>query len=208
MTSGVSVELIGVTKWFGSKKLFSGLNCSLGPGECLAVSGKNGSGKSTLLKLIAGVIRPNAGTIRMYMDGRNVAEPDRFRLIGVVSPDVVMYNDLTGTENIRFIAQVRGLALSDAEISRCCELTGLGQSQRRLTKTYSTGMKQRLKLAVLLAVQPALWILDEPESNLDAEGRAIVSEIVQLALGRGATVVVAVNEPREAQYAKQKISLA
>lgn len=207
MRSAVNVELIDIKKRFGSKVLFSGLNCSIQPGDCLEISGKNGSGKSTLLKIIAGLSRPNAGMVQICLNGMEVAEPDRNRLIGMVSPEVIMYNELTGIENIRFFTQIRGLAVPDGAIDQCCEMVGLSHYRHNLTKVYSTGMKQRLKLAVILAIQPALWLLDEPASNLDAEGRTVLAETIRFALGYGATVVIASNETWEAPYAKQKITL-
>ena len=207
MRSAVNVELIDIKKQFGPKVLFSGLNYSIQSGDCLEISGKNGSGKSTLLKIIAGLSRPNSGTVRIHLNGKQVADINRYRLIGLVSPEVVMYNELTGIENIKFLSQVRGLAVSDAEIAQYCELVGLNHCRYSLSKSYSTGMKQRLKLTALLAIQPALWLLDEPASNLDAEGRAIVAQTIHFALEYGAAVVIATNEPWEAPYANQKIAL-
>ena len=207
MRSDVNVELIDIKKQFGPKVLFSGLNCSIQSGDCLEISGRNGSGKSTLLKIIAGLSRPSAGRVRIRLNGQEVADTDRYRLIGMVSPEVVMYNELTGVENIKFLTQVRGGAVSDAEIAQCCESVGLNLYKYSLAQTYSTGMKQRLKLAAMLTIQPTLWLLDEPASNLDAEGRLIVAKTIRFALGYGAAVVIASNEPWEASYANQKIAL-
>lgn len=207
MLPAIDVELINVTKRFGRRILFEGLNETVRSGQCLAVTGKNGSGKSTLIKIIAGLVRPSTGKVTLLAEGREVAGCDRYGWLGLVSPEVVMYNALTGWENIRFLTEARGLVTSDAEISRCFHLVGLHQYRDDRTATYSTGMKQRLKLAVLLAVRPSLWLLDEPSANLDADGMALVSETVKIALNSGAAVIIATNDPGEAAYATQQIML-
>lgn len=207
MKSDIHVELFDIKKQFGPRVLFSGLHCNIRSGDCVEITGKNGTGKSTLLKIIAGIVRPNAGIVRMRVNGAEVAKSDHYRLVGLVSPEVIMYPDLTGMENIQFLTQVRGIDVSDPQIQQCFDLVGLAQCRFQLAQTYSTGMKQRLKLAAMLAVRPSLWLLDEPSSNLDSEGRTVVAEIVRAALDYGAAVVIAINEPWEAPYASQKISL-
>ena len=108
----VTVELADVTMQFSRNVLFKGINCSVQSGDCLEIAGKNGAGKSTLIKIIAGLIRPVSGRVQVCVNKKVVADDERCRWIGMVSPEVVMYNALTGVENIRFLTQARGLAVN------------------------------------------------------------------------------------------------
>lgn len=203
----VSVELVAVSKSFTKRELFTGLTAKAGPGQCLAVTGKNGSGKSTLLKIIAGILRPTAGAVVLRADGRELRGEERMMYTGMVSPEIVMYDNLTGRENLRLISGMRGLGLSAAETEKHLNTVGLAGCGNNPVHTYSTGMKQRLKMALLLAVNPGLWLLDEPSSNLDADGKAVVSRLVQTALDQRATVILATNEAAEVGHATVAISL-
>src|SRR6266540_4099089 len=99
MPQSVIVELDGIAKNYGRRQLFYNITCQVKPGECLAVTGQNGSGKSTLLKIIAGLTRPSAGTVHLYTAGRELPTDERISCIGMVSPEIILYNSLTGYEN-------------------------------------------------------------------------------------------------------------
>jgi len=197
-----------VTKNIGSRLLFANLSFSVQAGECLAITGANGSGKSTLLKLIAGTIHPSSGVIK-FSDGSQVLDEEaRTLCLGLVSPEMQMYEMLTGIENIRLLAEARGLKLSNAQAVDCCERMGLGVKSADLVKTYSTGMRQRLKIALLLAVDVPVWLLDEPSSNLDNTGRQIISGAIAAAVKEGRSIVLATNDEAEAVYAQRTIALS
>jgi heme exporter protein A len=165
-------------------------------GECLAVTGVNGSGKSTLLKIIAGLVRPEAGCVR-YCSKR--ASDSLVRALGYAAPDTHLYAELTGSENVDFFREVRGLngtETTDALLAR----VGLSKARGndRLS-TYSSGMRQRLKLAVSLLGEPWLLIWDEPTSALDAAGAGIVEENIERHRDRGGISVIATNDGEEAR---------
>ncbi|MBP2628493.1 MAG: heme exporter protein CcmA [Firmicutes bacterium] len=188
--------------------LFERLNLLVNSGQCLAVTGANGSGKSTLLKMIAGLVHPTTGTIHVLGDGRQLDIEERIACIGLVSPEIVFFADMTGVENILFLTRVRGLTCSLEQVEEFCQIVGLVVYKDNLVHTYSTGMRQRLKFAVMLALQPLLWLLDEPSSNLDADGKILVAKMIDNALTERKTVIIATNEPWEVEYADYKIELA
>lgn len=207
MMKHVSVELIDVGKQYSGKRLFHAIGATVKPGECLVITGRNGAGKSTLLKIIAGLIRPSYGTVRLISDDHELLDDNRFNCIGMVSPEVALYGAMSGYENLKFLAQVRGMSLANEDLSRYLAMVGLEENQHTKVEAYSTGMRQRLKFAVILALQSPLWLLDEPSSNLDAEGKALVSDMIRSALREQTTIIIATNECWEAEYATQKINL-
>jgi heme exporter protein A len=199
------LENLGVK--FGNRELFMSINSNVEGGELLAVTGRNGAGKSTFLKVIAGLIRPAYGTVKLIVDQKEISLENRRNVIGLISPEVVLYNTLTGLENIVFLTKLRGLSLSTGELDKIFETTGLKGREYDRAGLYSTGMRQRLKLALMLAINPPLWLLDEPSSNLDDSGRELVREVIETALKNSAAVVLATNTPEEAKYAKTTIAL-
>ena len=178
--------LHGVSMAYGRRVLFSEVSAEVAPGQCLVVSGANGAGKSTLLKIIAGLLQPEAG--RVEFGG----------LRGYAAPDVQLYGELTGTENLAFFARLRGIASSDyAEL-----LKQVGLPAARgwdLVSAYSSGMRQRLKLAVSLLGDPSLLIWDEPTATLDGAGRALADALLAESRAAGRIVVAATNDLDEAR---------
>jgi len=180
-----TLRLHEVSMAYGRRALFSGVSAEVLPGRCLVVAGANGAGKSTLLKIIAGLIRPDSG--RVEFDG----------LCGYAAPDVQLYGELTGTENLAFFARLRGLA--DTDSAALLTQVGLPPARGRdLVSAYSSGMRQRLKLAVSLLGDPPLLIWDEPTATLDSAGRAIADRLLTECAASGRTLVVATNDPAEA----------
>ena len=206
----IQIVVENVGKHFGGRWLFEHISAGISAGQCLAITGHNGSGKSTLLKIVAGLIRPSQGRVQFFCNssGRELDLNERLGCIGLVAPDMTMYTALTGIENILFWTKVRGIVCSPDEATAFCQQTGLARSvARQQVQTYSTGMRQRLKLAVLIAINPAVWLLDEPSTNLDKDGKALVGEMVTAAVRRKAVVLLATNEPEEAGYASTTVEL-
>jgi len=168
-------------------------------GECLVVTGPNGSGKSTLLALIAGLLAPDEGEIRVEIEGRRMEPASSRRHIGLVSPDLTLYEELTALENLEFLARVRSLAWSRLEGEALLERVGLQGRGRDLVGTYSSGMRVRLKYCCALQSRPSLLLLDEPTAMLDAGGAGMVEELVGEQKQRG-VLVLATNDPRETRH--------
>lgn len=197
-------EKIGLR--YGSRALFRDLSFAAEAGVPLAITGANGSGKSSLLRVLAGVRGPDAGRVFLERDGR--AEPAHRlpRQVGFVAPYLQHYDALSGAENLRFLAQSYSLGAREAEAraEALLERVGLGGRGDDLLRTYSTGMRQRLRLAAALLHDPPVILLDEPSATLDAAGRSLVAELVADARR---VVVVATNEPDEAALCARRVAL-
>jgi heme exporter protein A len=203
----VRVAARGLGVRLGGRVVFDGLTFAWeGPGV-IAVTGSNGSGKTTLLKVLAGLLAPGRGAVTWDFDGKPLKPAEARARLGFVTPEIALYEDLTARENLAFFAAARGQAWDDGAATRWFLRLGLaGRGDERLGG-YSSGMKQRVKLAFALMARPALVLLDEPGSNLDEDGRTLLASLVDEA-AKDALVVVATNDPAEAAWAGSRIELA
>ncbi len=180
------LELRGLGMAYGRRTLFSSVHTKVIEGQCLIVTGANGAGKSTLLKIIARLLRPETGTVAFH------------GTFGYAAPDVHLYGELTGNENLAFFARLRGVSSEDNEAL----LSEVGLPRLRgkdFVGAYSSGMRQRLKLAVSLLGAPPLLLWDEPTATLDEAGKACADAILTRHRGGGGLAVVATNDPGEAE---------
>lgn len=191
-----SLNAVNLSKRFGSRTVFSGINLHLEKGNSVAITGPNGSGKTTLLKVLLNLIRPNTGEIT-FLIGESKLEENEFRATtSLVSPYLNLYDQLSAEENIQFFTSVRGGNITGKEIEALLDKVGLNKRGLDLVSTYSTGMKQRLKYAVALSNNPKFLFLDEPMSGLDDDGKAIVTQIIH-SIRNHAVIIVATNEKEE-----------
>lgn len=183
------IALTSVSKNYGSVAAVVGVDLGIRAGELFGLIGHNGAGKSTLFKLMLGLLPASAGSIRI--DGVAVHGAD-FRAvrrrIGYLPENVVLYDNLTGVETLRFFAALKGVA--DADPAAVLARVGLADAGSRRVYEYSKGMRQRLGFAQALLGDPQLLFLDEPTIGLDPGGirqfYAILRELVQ----SGVTVVL------------------
>jgi len=182
------IEWSGLGKRFGRRVLFAGLDGMLQPGKPLVVCGRNGSGKTTLLRILAGLSRPDAGTV--------VRTPAGLR-ISYASPDVDLYAELTGRENLDFLGSITGT--STAGITDLLARAGLTKASDRPVGQYSSGMRQRLKLAASVFCRPDVLLLDEPTLALDEDGISFVETILADHIATGGCVAIATNDRTEVE---------
>jgi heme exporter protein A len=195
-----------LAKSFSGPPLFEGLSFEAGSG-LLAVAGPNGSGKTTLLKILAGLLSPTTGRVRLERDGRVLAGAEKRLAVGWAGPDLELYGELTGEENLRFFRKAAGLPAEDGAIRARLADTGLSDAAaRRPVEAYSTGMRQRLRLAFALLFDPPVLVLDEPYSGLDVAGRDVVRRTVAEARRRG-VVVLASNDERDFDGPDRRLEL-
>ena len=181
------LELRDLVRGFGRVPVLAGVSATVRAGEVLLVTGRNGSGKSTLLRCLAGLLRPQAGTIRLGEDGRELDAAARRRRVGYVAPDLAFYEPLTAAENLAFFCRLRGVPRERADGL----LARLGIPPSRPAGALSSGMRQRLRWAWALLHQPRLLLLDEPFQNLDAAGETALRALLDEHLERGGMAVVA-----------------
>ena len=202
-----ALKLSQVGKYYATTLLFKNISFALQPGEILAIAGWNGSGKSTLLRIIAGLVRPSMGHVEMLFKGQPVPKESKRQFVGMVAPALSLYDELTALENMEFFSRVRGLSYDRKRCLETMDGVGLTEHSRKICRNYSSGMKQRLKLAQALLHNPPLLLLDEPGCNLDSRGIEVVEEITRKQRQKGMTVIAS-NEKRELDYADRVINLS
>ena len=201
------LQAYSLSKDFDRRKIFSALSFSVSSGSVLAITGRNGTGKSTLAKILCGVLTPTAGAAILSCNGA-VVPPERLhRHVGLVSPYVQMYDEFSGIENLRIMLSIRGLKHQPEERFRSL-LRQFGIDDRRDddVRTYSSGMKQRLKYAAALLHEPELLVLDEPMSNLDEQGIGAVRDAMVEQKKKG-ILIIATNDRDDLGYADQIVTV-
>jgi heme ABC exporter ATP-binding subunit CcmA len=191
-TADTCARLDAVSKLFGSFAALRQVSVELETGRCYVLIGENGAGKSTLLRILAGLLRPSFGTVRVF--GNNEPHHARAR-IGYMSHAPMLYDELTGTENLRYFASLYPgrECLSPAEV---LNQVGLDPGLPRPLGQYSQGMRQRTSLARVLMAVPELLLLDEPFSNMDVESARQMVELLAK-FRHGSRTIVLTTHQRE-----------
>lgn len=203
----MTFELSGhkLAKVFNRRTIFQDVSFSLEQGRTLLISGPNGSGKSTLVKMLSGVLTPTRGEVRARRDGVD-AMPMLHSIIGLVSPYLQMYEEFSARENLQFSLSVRGLRALEQDIQPLLEDLELGGRLDEPVRTFSSGMKQRVKYGFALIHRPPILILDEPMANLDVNGVAKVKQIMNRQQSEG-ILIVATNDVSDVDRYDLRVSL-
>ncbi len=188
-----SIKAESLSKTFGRRLIFSGIDFEFKQTGIFGISGPNGSGKSTLVKIIAGIISASDGSIKHILEGKEIIPEKLHNYIGFVSPYLVLYEEFTAWENLSLFSDIRGIQLNIEKVEYLLKVFLLYDRKDDLIKTYSSGMKQRMKFIFAMMHSPNLLILDEPTSNLDEEGKESVYRIVK-EQGNECIVLIASNE--------------
>jgi heme exporter protein A len=171
-----AIELDAVTRRYGEREALAGVSLSLPRGASLVVFGPNGSGKTTLLRLLAGLLRPHTGTMRVLgSELPRQAWAVRGR-IGLLAHEPLLYRDLSARENLAFHARLHGVPVERAE--QLLAALGLGDRCSEPLRTLSRGMVQRVAVARTVLHDPELLLLDEPRANLDPAASEIVEPLL------------------------------
>ncbi|HEY0823420.1 MAG TPA: ABC transporter ATP-binding protein [Ramlibacter sp.] len=167
-TDAPAISLRGAAKHYGPVRAVDGVDLEIGSGEVFGLIGHNGAGKSTLFKMMLGLVRSTAGDIRIHgapVSGSGFRAVRR--AIGYLPENVVLYDNLTGTETLRYFARLKGAPLQ--ECAPVLERVGLAGAAGRAVREYSKGMRQRLGFAQALLGSPRVLFLDEPTTGLDPQ---------------------------------------
>jgi heme exporter protein A len=190
------LQLKKLTKTFERRVIFKDVNLEWNAPGLFGIAGPNGSGKSTLVKVVTGLISPTAGEITLEVDGKKFSPSTSIDHIGFASPYLVLYDEFTAKENLEFALNIRGKQLDEGKMDHLLEHFSLIKRKNDFVKTYSSGMKQRLKIIFAFIHDPAMIILDEPTANLDVEGKQKVYDLVKLT-AKDKIVIFATNEEDE-----------
>lgn len=204
--SNYSVEAKELNKTFGRRLIFNGINFRYDENGVFGISGPNGSGKSTLVKIIAGLISPTKGIV-IHKNPKEVIIPEKLHNhIGFVSPYLVLYEEFTAWENLEIFSKIRNKKLDTEYAKDLLNRFLLDSRKEDLVKTYSSGMKQRMKFIFALIHRPELLIFDEPTSNLDDEGKNSVYQIIE-DKSRESIIIIASNDKSDLDLCPEILDL-
>ena len=209
MTSPLALEASGLAKSFGDVQAVAGVDLAVRSGSVYGVLGPNGAGKTTTIRMLATLLRPDAGTASVL--GHDIVrEADAVRgLVSLTGQMASVDEDLTGRENLILLARLLGLKRADAK-ARATELLeafDLAEASGRLVKNFSGGMRRRLDIAASLVVTPQLMFLDEPTTGLDPRSRNQVWDIIRSLAAAGTTILLCTQYLDEADQLAEGIAV-
>lgn len=202
--SNIKLQAVNLTKKFDRRVIFEAVNFELGRGSSIAITGRNGSGKSTLIKIIARLLAQSSGALDFFDGDRKLRTEQFYKYIGFVSPYLNLYDEFTGFENLKIISDIR--SSGHGNIDKVLQRVGLYSRRNDLVKIYSSGMKQRLKIAFSILHDPDVLLLDEPTSNLDLEGVGVVDDIAD-EYRKNRILVIATNDAHEKSLCAGELNL-
>ena len=193
LPDGARLEARDINCWRGERHILRDVSFAVGAGEFLKITGPNGVGKTTLLRVVCGLLPAESGVVEWR--GRRVSSSnDEYHLdMAYLGHLNSLKADLTARENLRFLAGLRQ-SLADSEIDAALERVGILSRGDLAARSLSAGQKRRLALARLLLSGALLWILDEPVTNLDVAGIALVEDLVREHVGRGGLALAAAHQ--------------
>jgi len=205
-----SIELSAenISKSYSGKIIFKNFSINLKSGDSVSILGRNGSGKSTLIKLLTGLIASNKGKVILKVNGSTVPQNLWYSQIGLISPYLNLYDELTGIENLEFFCSLRNNSRDDMKekIDFYLNKVSLFDKRNEPLKNYSSGMKQKLKLIFAIINEPGILYMDEPRSNLDAEGIDIICQTAEEQKKNG-ILIVATNDADDIQLCEKSINI-
>jgi ABC-2 type transport system ATP-binding protein len=191
------IEASGLSVSFGDRRALRDVSFTARPGELLAVIGPNGAGKTTLLSILAGIRRPDSGSVSVP------------GAVGWVPQQAALYRRLTVDENLRLFARLERVGDVDAAVDRMVAQTGLAERTGDQVGTLSGGNQQRVNIAIGLLTAPSVLLLDEPSTGLDPRQREVLWEFVLGLAGGGTTVIYSTHHLLEAErYSDRLLVLA
>lgn len=195
------ISLIDAGKRFNKDWIFQSLNVAFEQGQHYALIGNNGSGKSTLLQILSGYTTLSKGSI----EWNNADSQTAYDQISIAAPYLELVEELTTIEHFKFHATFKSL-VDTISIQEMIQLIGLENATHKQIRYFSSGMKQRLKLALAIFSTSPILLLDEPCSNLDKEGYALYKQLIQQ-YAMHKLIIVGSNDPEEYAFCTQQINL-
>jgi len=189
-----AVEVDGVVKRFGRQVALAGVDLRVRRGEVFGLLGPNGAGKTTLIRCLVGLVRPDAGTVRVL--GRRLPDLGVLARVGYMTQAAALYPDLSVAENLRFFAAISG---ADGSVDEALRFVDLQDRRTSVVSTLSGGMRTRVSLACALVHRPELLLLDEPTVGVDPQLRAQLWERFRDMTANGTSIVVSSHVMDEAE---------
>lgn len=173
------IHVDNLYKRYATKPILKGVNLAVGEGEVVALLGANGAGKSTLLRIISGLLKADRGEIVLGGVPMAKAGAELRRYVGLVSHAPLLYDHLSGLENLTFFANLYDLQESKVRVEAILQAVDLWRRRNDLVRTYSRGMQQRLAIARAILHDPPVLLLDEPDTGLDQQSAHMLQTLLQ-----------------------------
>lgn len=188
------IQINGLVKQYGFNPVLRGVNLHVPPGAFVTLVGPNGAGKSTLMRIVATLLKPTAGEVKI--GGWTMPQfSDRVRQhIGLVSHQTLLYGDLTAAENLIFFAKLYRLDNREERVAAALKRVGLAARQRDAVRTFSRGMMQRLTIARATLHEPDVLLLDEPYTGLDQDASALLDSLLRRESENGRTILMITHD--------------
>jgi ABC-type multidrug transport system ATPase subunit len=202
----MQINLTNTGKRFNREWIFRKCSYTFTAGKSYAITGSNGSGKSTLLQVIAGAILHNEGNVEFSINNVQLANEQHYRHISIAAPYLELVEEMTAKEMLEFHSGFKPL-LADLSMEAILKLVGLETAVNKQIRYFSSGMKQRLKLAQAFFSDTPVLLLDEPTTNLDADGIALYQNLIRN-YTNDRLVIVSSNVKQEYDFCEEVISIA
>jgi ABC-2 type transport system ATP-binding protein len=204
-----ALEIRGLVKKFAGRPAVDGLDLSIAPGEFHAILGPNGAGKTTTLRIVAGLLRADAGSVKVCGHDVAAAPEDAKRVLAFLPDDPLLYAKLRPLEYLEFVAGLWSLdpAVARDRANELLEWLGLAERTGELIEGFSRGMRQKLALAGALIHEPRVMILDEPLTGLDASAARQVKDLLVDRVKQGVCVILTTHILEIAERLAERISI-
>jgi len=203
MDTHITISLKGIGRRFNREWIFRGVDYDFSSGNSYAVLGPNGSGKSTIFQVLNASLTPSEGELSYTLNGALLEPEDVFNHISLAAPYLELIEDFSLAEMIDFHFKFKSYS-AGLDKDKVIELLGLAAAKDKLIKYFSSGMKQRLKLALAFCADTAMLMLDEPTSNLDTQGVDWYLSLVQQ-YSKGRLVIICSNQEHEYSFCGEQL---
>jgi ABC-type multidrug transport system ATPase subunit len=200
------ITLSDAGKRFNREWIFRHFNFEFTSGKSYAITGPNGSGKSTLLQVLSSSIENSEGTIEWLINNKKVEADQVYKTVSLAAPYLEVIEEMTVKEFLLFHGEFKNF-LQDISVKDIISIIGLEKSTNKQIRYYSSGMKQRVKLAQAIFTDTPLLLLDEPCTNLDENGYALYHELIEKYCA-GKTIIVSSNDVNEYSFCSEKINIS
>jgi heme exporter protein A len=188
------VEAKGIVKSFGRREVLKGVDLVVREGEFVIVMGPNGAGKTTLLRIIATIVRPDKGQLKVCGFPIPDKAPEARAKIGFLTHSPLLYDELTARENLLFYASLLSVRSPEKRIAELLQLVGLEDRAEERVRTFSRGMLQRLAIARAILHSPPLLLLDEPFTGLDQKAAEVLTALLKRLPQEGHAVIMTTHQ--------------